>query len=118
MFPSLHRLGTIHTVVYFTIRTLRTARAALARTIHTHIRLVIQEELAQSPLARVRWQNPSLCCYRAKTPICNKETSCLYMWMVGTSMSGENPKGFWSSKLLGQEIGVQSVKLVKPNAEV
>src|SRR5260221_7348447 len=49
---SLHRLGTINTVVYFTTWTLRTARVVLART-YTPIRLVIQVELALSP-SRVR----------------------------------------------------------------
>jgi len=33
---SLHRLGTIHTVVYLNTRTLRTARVALAHTVDTN----------------------------------------------------------------------------------
>ena len=42
---------------------------ALARTVETHS-LSNQVELAQSPLARVRWQIETLCCYCAKTLIC------------------------------------------------
>jgi len=42
---------------------------ALAHTVETHS-LSNQEELAQSPLARVRWQIETLCCYCAKMLNC------------------------------------------------
>src|SRR6266581_9171046 len=38
--------------------------------IQTPIHLVIQQELAQSPLVHVHWQIEMLCCYCAKTLNC------------------------------------------------
>jgi len=44
---------------------------ALAHTVDTLL-LSNQVELTQSPLARVRWQIETLCCYCAKTLNCYK----------------------------------------------
>jgi len=53
----------------------------------TYSRLVtiIKRTFAQSPLARVRWQNRSLCCYRAKTLICNNLWGTLQKRYMDTS---------------------------------